>query len=525
MILALLRLRASGALQHHPRIVDAAHTATEHEKEFSLNTKNSKKWLKRAGISLGIVLIGCSIWLWFIVNHLPSPLKPSASQPIGVLFNNVRVLAMVDESSLSQSPQAVLVMGDRITEIAAAGELSAPPGVLVIDGQGKTLMPGLIDAHIHLHDELEFAAYLAHGVTGVRNMSGYPFHLRLTERVAKGELLAPDFITTGPMLNSSGPNEVILQTTVSSADEAREAVRHQHHAGYRHVKVYSNLTPEAFTAILDEAALLGMTVSGHSPEGKRTAGIPRKKPFEIPWEASLGKGLTTLEHIETIVWHGLRDDLTPEKMAVLATTLAQSGEAVTPTLIAHKRLVLIAQSKGAYLTRPGSDMINPLVTWFSKDALEYWSQMDPAVYEAPHAEFFLKATGLLHQAGVPLLTGTDSGSFGIIPGESVTRELELFVAAGVSTFDALTSVTRRNAEILGFEKTGLILPGYRANLVLLAKDPLTDVGVVEHPVGVMVDGYWLDQQALDALKDNARSSSVSSFFRSLIRVIEMKLLS
>ena len=51
-------------------------------------------------------------------------------------------------------------------------------------------MPGLIDAHIHLNDELELAAYLAHGVTGVRNMSGYPFHLRLTERMAKGQLLA-----------------------------------------------------------------------------------------------------------------------------------------------------------------------------------------------------------------------------------------------------------------------------------------------------------------------------------------------
>lgn len=488
-----------------------------------MKTKNGKQLLKLAGISIGIVFTLFTIWLWFIVNHLPSTLTPSGFKPSGVLFSNVRVISMVDESSLSQSAQDVLIIGDRIIEIGSAGEVKSPEGVLVIDGEGYTLMPGLIDAHIHLNDELEFAAYLAHGVTGVRNMSGYPFHLRLIEGMGKGQLLAPDFITTGPILNSQGPNELILQTTVNTADEARLAVRNQRHAGYRHVKVYSNLTPEAFDAIIDEATLLGMTVSGHSPEGKRTAGIPREKPFEISWEASLGKGLTTLEHIETIVWHGLRDDLTPEKMAVLAETLSQSGEAVTPTLIAHKRLVLIAQSKGAYLTRPGSDMINPLVTWFSKGALEYWSQMDPSVYEAPHAEFFLKATGLLHQAGVPLLTGTDSGSFGIIPGESVARELELLVAAGLSPFDALTSLTRRNAEILGFEKTGMILPGYRANLVLLAKNPLTDVGVVEHPVGVMIGGHWLEQHELDALKDSARSSGVSSFFRSLIRVIEMKL--
>uniref|UniRef100_A0A486XWF8 Amidohydrolase family protein n=1 Tax=Rheinheimera sp. BAL341 TaxID=1708203 RepID=A0A486XWF8_9GAMM len=473
-------------------------------------------------MAIGVVLSVFTIWLWFIVNQLPDTLKPNEFKAAGVLFNNVHVLSMVDDNSVSPSMQAVLVIGDRITEVGTSGEVEAPEGVLVIDGQGKTLMPGLIDAHIHLNDETELAAYLAHGVTGVRNMSGYPFHLRLIKQKAQGQLLAPDFITTGPILNSRGSNENIIQTIVATADEARLAVRNQHNAGYRHIKVYSNLTPEAFDAIIDEAALLGMTVSGHSAEGERTAGIPHKKPFEIPWEASLGKRLTTLEHIETIVWHGLRDDLTQEKMATLARTLAQSGEAVTPTLIAHQRLVLIAQTKGAYLTRPGSDMINPLVTWFSKGAQQYWSQMDPSVYEAPHAEFFLMATDLLHQAGVPLLTGTDSGSFGIIPGESVARELELLVAAGLAPFEALASVTRRNAEILGFEKTGMILPGYRANLVLLDKNPLTDVGIVEHPVGVMIGGHWLERQELEALKDSARSSGISSFFRSLFRVIEME---
>lgn len=488
-----------------------------------MKSKNRTQWLKRVGISIGAGFMALTVWLWFIANHLPSTLEPGGPKPVGVLFDNVRVLSMVDERSVAQSAQAVLIMGDRITEIGAAGEIKAPEGVLVIDGQGYTLMPGLIDAHIHLSDELEFAAYLAHGVTGVRNMSGYPFHLRLTERVAKGQLLAPDFMTTGPILNSPGPNELILQTTVNTADEARSAVRDQHSAGYRHLKVYSNLTAEAFDAILDEAALLGMTVSGHSPEGGRTAGIPHKKPFEIPWSASLGRGLTTLEHIETIVWHGLRDKLDTEKMSLLAKGLANSEEAVTPTLYAHKRLVLIAKSKGTYLTRPGSDMINPLVTWFSKSAQQYWSSMDPTAYEAPHAEFFLLATRLLHEAGVPLLTGTDSGSFGIIPGESVARELQLLVAAGLSPFEALNSATRLNAKVLGFEKTGMILPGYRANLVLLPKNPLTEVAVVEFPVGVMIGGHWLDQQKLDAMKHSARNSGSSSFFRSLIHVIEMKL--
>lgn len=488
-----------------------------------MQTKIGKRGLKRVGFAIGAVLTAITVWVWFIVNDLPGSLEPNALKPNGVLFDNVRVLSMVDETLVSQSVQAVLVMGDKITQIGAAGEINVPDGVRIIDGRGFTLMPGLIDAHIHLNDEAELAAYLAHGVTGLRNMSGYPFHLRLIERMAAGQLLAPDFITTGPILNSRGPNEMVLQTTVTSAEEARLALRAQHNAGYRHVKVYSNLTRESFDAIIDEAALLGMTVTGHSPEGERTTGIPYKKPFDIPWEDSLGRGLTTFEHIETIVWHGLRDNLDQEKMRLLATALAGSTEAVTPTLYAHKRLVLIAQTQGAYLNRPGSDMINPLTTWFSEGAQQYWSQVDPAVYEAPHADFFLLATGLLHEVGVPLLTGTDSGSFGIIPGASVARELELLVAAGLSPFEALNTATRLSAEVLGFENTGMILPGYRANLILVAKDPLTDIAAVEFPVGVMIGGYWLDEQALNAMKSSARHAGKSSFFRSLIRVIEMKL--
>ncbi len=484
---------------------------------------NGITWLKRIGVAIGVVLVVITAWLWFIIYDLPKALEPITFESTGVLFDNIRLLSMDPEAPVSQDAQAVLVMGDRITEIGAAGEVHAPDGVLIIDGRGHTLMPGLIDAHIHLHDEAELAAYLAHGVTGLRNMSGYPFHLRLIDRIASGQLISPDFITTGPILNSRGPNENALQTTVTTAEEARHTVRAQHSAGYRVIKVYSNLTREAFDAIIDEAANLDMNVIGHSPEGVRTKGIPNEKPFEIPWEATLGLGFTTLEHVETLVWHSLRDDLDQEKMRSAAAALAKSGEAVTPTLYAHKRLVLIAESKGAYLSRPGSDMINPLTTWFSKSSQEFWSQVDPSGYEAPHADFFLIATGLLHEAGVPLLTGSDSGVFGVIPGASVARELELLVASGLSPYEALNSATQVNAEILGFEQTGMILPGYRANLVLIPNDPLTDIGAVEFPSGVMIGGYWLDEATLEAMRSSARSSRNRSFVRSLLRVIEMKL--
>ena len=315
---------------------------------------------KKTLIAIAFIFPILFIWLWHIVTDFPQALEPNQDKPAGVLIDNVRLIPMVPDAPDAEDGRAVLVIGDRIDQIGAAGELKAPEGVITIDAGGQSLIPGLIDAHIHLSDEAELAGYLAHGVTGLRNVSGYPFHLPLSQRIAEGRILGPDFVTTGQILNSRGPNENPLQQTVATYAEARAAVRDQYNAGYRRVKLYSNLTRDAYDAILDETDELGMRVMGHTPEGERTAGIPREKPFEIPWEASLGKGFTTFEHVETLVWHSLRGELDEAQMREVADTLAASGEVVSTTLIAHKRLVLIAETKGAYLERPGSETINPL---------------------------------------------------------------------------------------------------------------------------------------------------------------------
>ena len=207
-------------------------------------------------------------------------------------------------------------------------------------------------------------------------------------------------------------------------------------------------------------------------------------------------------------------------MREVADTLAASGEAVTTTLIAHKRLVLIAETRGAYLERPGSETINPLVRFAQRADARFWSEVDPSAYEGPRAEFYLAATRWLHEAGVPLTAGTDSGLFAIIPGRSMARELELLVEAGLSPREALASATRRNAQTLGFERTGAIAPGYRANLVLLSEDPLASVGAVEFPAAVMLRGYWMDDVKLEALREGARDTSL---VRSLWRALQMKL--
>ena len=163
-------------------------------------------------------------------------------------------------------------------------------------------------------------------------------------------------------------------------------------------------------------------------------------------------------------------------------------------------------------------MINPFLRFVEACAEGYWSAADPAPYERPHAEFFLTATRMLHRAGVPLLVGTDAGGFGLIPGRSVVEELALLVEAGLTPLEALEAATRVNADVLGFTGAGQIVPGAKANLLLLAANPLEDFAAFEAPVAVAMRGEWLDAEALQALRDAAADTS---FLRSAWRALEM----
>lgn len=479
--------------------------------------------LKKIAMISGGVVLALLIFLAFAMTGYPSALKPQRHAPQAVLIDNIRLVSMVPGAPQAEESRAVLVVDGEIAAIGAAGALTLPDTLaaddaLVIDGAGRTLMPGLIDAHVHVWDEAELAGFLAHGVTGIRNMSGIPFHLPLIARIEAGRILGPDMVTTGPILNSPGYNQQTNQQIVVTADEARAAVATQYADGYRTLKLYSNLHREAFDAIMNEADRLGMSVTGHTPEGVRGEGVPHEKPFDISFDDVLARNFQTIEHTESIVWHGLRDDLDAEKMRALAAEIAASGVAVDPTLIAHANLVRVAQSDGEYLGRLGTDTINPLLMMLDSETYEYWSHRERAEREAPRAEFYLAATKMMHDAGVPLIAGTDAGIFTNIPGSALTRELELLVEAGLTPYEALQAATVTPAPVLGFERAGQIAPGFRGNLILVAGDPLTNVSVVGNPDAVMIDGQLLDEKKLAQLRKGATQTSV---LRSARRAVAM----
>ena len=152
----------------------------------------------------------------------------------------VSVVPMDRERILKR--QTVILRDGRIAAMGAAGSVEVPKEALRVDGDGRYLMPGLVDMHAHLYTPEEFPLYLAHGVTTVYNLWGRPAHLLWRERIARGEMLGPTIYTCGPIIFRA-----------DTADEARRIVEEQSKAGYDSIKIYNDVSKEAYPVLVETA--------------------------------------------------------------------------------------------------------------------------------------------------------------------------------------------------------------------------------------------------------------------------------
>ena len=162
-----------------------------------------------------------------------------------IAFVNVTVIPM-DVPGVHIG-QTVLVRKGRIVAVGADRDVPLPHDVSRIDGRGMYLLPGLVDAHVHLLDERatpDFAMYLANGVTTIRNMQGAPLHLRLRDEIARGARLGPTLYTTSAFVDID---------VVHSLREARQFVQRASADGYDAIKLHSPLPPDLFKAVAEEA--------------------------------------------------------------------------------------------------------------------------------------------------------------------------------------------------------------------------------------------------------------------------------
>ena len=185
-----------------------------------------------------------------------------------VLFRNVR-LYDADKKRFVEG-QSVLTADGKIVRVGSGEGGRVPEGTRVIDGEGKTLVPGLWDSHMHISDDFDALSELALGVTSFRNPGG-PIELAVSQRKrrAEGTLLAPEAFSSA-IVDGKDPLAAQGSITVSSEAETIAAVRKVKAAGMTGVKFYTSMNPAWIPPAAAEANKLGLHVHGHVPAGMRT---------------------------------------------------------------------------------------------------------------------------------------------------------------------------------------------------------------------------------------------------------------
>jgi imidazolonepropionase-like amidohydrolase len=412
----------------------------------------------------------------------------------------------------------VIVTGDRIKAFGKTGEVGVPEGARVVDGNGKYLIPGLWDMHVHTVGPSFLPLYLANGVIGVRDMHAMDpdaiFVLR--KQVQDGKQPGPRVVAAGPLVD--GPKPFVPNSLVAAnAAEGREAVRKLKKMGADFVKVYTKLPRDAYLAIADEAKKQGLTFVGHVPESVSAA------------EAS-DMGQKSIEHLGGVelACSDSEDELRREAVAVLAKAenqaawdllgrigaraadrfsdkkaralyarFVRNGTWQVPTLTVLRSLISLEDPKFT---------ADPRVKYMPASLRSYWSLMKLSQEtSAGLKRRYRRSTGLvraMHQAGVPFLAGTDTpGVPYVFPGFSLHDELAQLVAeCGFTPLEALQAATRDPARFLGREKDlGTVEPGKLADLILLDADPLADIHNTTKIAAVVMNGKLLPRNELDKM--------------------------
>lgn len=431
-----------------------------------------------------------------------------------VAFVSVNVVPMDVERI--QPDRTVLVRDGRIAAIGAADEVEVPDGAVRVEGEGRYLIPGLGEMHAHVPPQApegmeldEWAErvlflYLSNGITTVRGMLGQPMHLTLRDRVRSGELrLAPRFYTSGPSINGS---------SIPDPDSAVRAVRHQVEAGYDFLKIHPGLSLAAYDAMAETAREAGIRWAGHVPAA---VGVPH----------ALEAGQGSIDHLDQYVQAlvpggtedgglfpiGLVDRVDESRLPELARATAEAGTWNVPTQ-SLAEVFLLPDEPEELAEGPG-------MRYMPEEVVRSWmrakrSRLDDEAY-TPEAgrrlvELRERIIAALHEAGAPLLLGSDAPQVFQVPGFSIHHELRTLISSGLTPFEALATGTRNVALYFdALDEYGTVEPGKVADLVLLEGNPLEDVANVERQAGVVVRGLWVPAEEIERRLETIAASGTS----------------
>jgi imidazolonepropionase-like amidohydrolase len=399
--------------------------------------------------------------------------------------------------------RAVLVEDGKIKAVGAAGTIKAPEGTTRIDGRGKTLLPGLWDSHLHVGgSDWNLLQNVATGITNFRSPgSMIDESLSILKRRASGDLLAPDG-KVAVIIDRKDPLAAQGALTVSSAEEAIEAVRKIKDAGLSGAKFYTSMTPAWIAPAAAEAHRLGLHVSGHIPAGMRPIEAVRAGYDEIThinfimmqaMPQDVVDKANTAARLEGPAKYGKDVDLDSPEMKAFYAELAERKTIIDPTISVWEGSLTSDGSATLPAYAPFAEISPPAISRSWKvGGYPLFDGLTRADFKASFAKM-VGVVGRLHKAGVRIVAGTDG--YGL----ELVRELELYQQAGLTNEEALQTATIVPARMTGMDdRFGSIETGKSASLILVEGDASKDMAALRRITTVFLDGYRLNADELRA---------------------------
>ncbi len=414
------------------------------------------------------------------------------------LIKNVNVISMTIPDKVIYN--ASVVISSNVIESING---TIPPNCKVIEAKGKWLIPGLIDAHVHVTTDAYFGQklptqkpdlsfntqdvmtpFIANGVTTIVDLNASMETFSQKKEIERGWTIGPRIALAALINGGKGQGRI-----ANTAEEGRLLVRNAKAEGYDFVKVYSKLNVETYRAIIDEANKLEIRAIGHIPDA-----------FQGNLEQAFVPGFGMIAHAEELSKHAKA--YTVDEAMSFAKLAKDNGTALLPTLTTMVWIAKQSHSIDSIKKSPTLTYVHPLLQskWLTANNYAKNATKGKVAYFDTLVQFQYQLVKAFKDAGVPIIAGTDAGVSGVVSGFSLHDELEELVKSGLTPQEALASATITAAQWIGNDKfVGTIESGKLADLVLLDKNPLVDIKNTRTIEGVFVNGIWLGKKTISHL--------------------------
>jgi enamidase len=418
-----------------------------------------------------------------------------------VAITHVRVID--GTGAPAREDQTLIIRAGNIAALGPAATVAVPEGATVVDGTGKSVIPGLVMVHEHLYyptgpgvygqlGQSFIRLYLAGGVTTMRtggNVNGV-MDITLKQKIERGELAGPAIDATGPYLE--GPNTQGQMHALTDDADARRQVAYWGEMGATSFKAYMNITRAELGAAIEEAHKRNLKLTGHLCSvtyaeaaalgidnlehgfAASTDFVADKKPDICPGQ---GPGQQTIVDL----------DANGAPFKTLVKTLVDRKVTLTSTLTVFETF-----TPGRPMP-PGLDVLLPELKTQFEQTYANTARSTTSRYSTLFPKM-MKLEREFVRAGGTLVAGTDpTGSGGVIPGYSNQRQLELLVEEGFTPLEAISIGTLNGARYLGrADHVGTLAVGKQADIVLLAGNPAADITSVRRVETVFRQGVGFD---------------------------------